>query len=782
MKKSIKILLIALGVPLLILIGAVIFYCSVTAGVKLDLSKLTLNQTTVEIFDRHGDPVEKESAGEIVPFDELPKSAPLAFVAVEDKRFYEHNGLDYKRIAKAALINLKSFSFREGASTISQQLIKNTHLSNEKTLTRKLKEMKLTRQMEKTLSKDEILELYLNTIYFGHSAFGIENAANFYFGHSARELLPAESATLAALVKSPNRYSPFQDPEKCLSRRNFVLKLMKEQQILSEEEYKTAKQVPLPTEPTLSKKRSFYLTYVFEELSEIFPDFRSGDSLRVYTYLDKNLQETLEREETTSDVIRLVRGNADNSIKAIHSTCGIPKRLPASTIKPLAVYAPAIEEDLLSPATPILDEKISFSDYSPKNYSGNYEGYMSARYALSRSVNVPAVKVLNSLGIDKAAKYLEKMGLSIPEEDKTLALALGGMKEGFSLPALADAYSVFAREGAFSSSSTIAKVENKAGELLYDRRTLSATKNGEGENKVFSEETCVLINDMLKTAAKEGTARKLKSLPFSVCAKTGTAGNDRGNTDAYTIAYTYEDVVAVWLGNRDNSPIQETGGGAAANETLRILKALYKEHSPEEFPASENVVTVALDREEYEENHRLLVMDPTAPDYLALHELFKKSAIPEGTSTKFHAPKIQKPLISVKNGAVEIILCQTYYYDYEVKRESEGQISVIYRGSYRKNIVDNSVQGGKRYTYTITPFYQGIEGESITLPSVFVESKEELPDDWWETYNLNSSLDFNASSINSFTGSLFSSSSTKRRFGLIAGKSGRKTVQQSSNG
>ena len=179
----------------------------------------------------------------------LPSYVKEAFVAVEDKRFYEHHGIDMHRMLGALWHNLKSFSFREGASTISQQLIKNTHLSSEKTIVRKLKEIRLARALEKKYSKDEILTLYLNSIYFGHSAFGIGQAAQFYFGKTAEELNVAESAMLAAIVRSPNRYSPFRDAERCLARRNLVLTLMQEQGLLSEEQTAAAKEAPLPQKP-----------------------------------------------------------------------------------------------------------------------------------------------------------------------------------------------------------------------------------------------------------------------------------------------------------------------------------------------------------------------------------------------------------------------------------------------------------------------------------------------------------------------------------------------------
>ncbi len=719
MKTTLKVLLIVLFALLLLFFALFLTFFLVTKDAALDEGKLALKDGAVSVFAADGSLL--NTSEETAKLSELPRYVGGAFVAVEDKRFYSHGGVDYKRMIKAAGKNLVSLSFKEGASTISQQLIKNTHLSGEKTIKRKLNEIKLAKLLEKRYSKDEILEMYLNSIYFGHSAFGIGGASRFYFGKSPKELSVSDCAMLAALVKSPNRYSPFRAPEKCLSRRNFVLSLMKAQDVITPEEYETAKNEPLPSAPQEEPKHNSYLALVFDEFARLFPDFRGEERLKIYTSFDQTLQARLESLKTDSDCCFLVRSN-EGELKAFFSTVGNVKRLPASLIKPLLVYGPAIEEDLVSPATPVLDEREDFGGYSPENFGGTYEGYMSVRHALSHSVNVPAVKILNTLGVDRASSYLEKLDLPVAKEDRTLALALGGMKEGYPLLSLADGYSVFARGGNFLPSACIRLIETENGERLYERQAQ--------EKKVFSEDTCALVNSMLMTAAKEGTAKKLKSLPFEVCAKTGTGGTEKGNTDAYTIAYTSRDTVAVWLGNRDNSPIDAVGGGLPANIALSVLESLYPAPPPP-FSACDKIVEAALDKEEYEKNHRLLLADPAAPSYLSLHELFKKSALPKGTSSTFSTPKIKEPLIKVKNGAVTLILCQTYYYDYEVKRESDGKICVIYSGKYREEIVDNSVEGGKSYTYLVTPFYQGVAGETVKLPSVYIEKSSEVPDDWW---------------------------------------------------
>ncbi len=722
---------ISLSFCLVLLAGflvCLVYFFAVTTECTLSAEKLALSFSSVSVYDANGELMQQSSSSgtkQTVAFCDLPAHLPNAFVAVEDKRFYSHHGLEYGRMIKAALKNVASRSFREGASTISQQLIKNTHLSGEKTIKRKLKEIKLTKELENKYSKEEILELYLNSIYFGHSCFGLASATQFYFGKQANELLPAESAMLAALVKSPNRYSPFQDAEKCLKRRNFVLSLMKEQGYLSEKDYQTAVKTPLPASSSEEKEQNAYLSLVFAELGEIFPDANAEQmrNIRVYTAYEPELQTSLLNTSAESDYCYLIRDNHTNEICALESSCGLSARLPASTIKPLLVYAPALEEGEISPATAILDEQVNFNGYCPTNYGGTYCGYVSVRVALSKSINVPAVKILNEMGVKRAVSYLERMNLHVDEEDYSLALALGGMKKGFSLPALTDGYATFANGGNYVRARTIRKVLLEDGKEIYRR--------AQEPSPVFSDDTCALINDMLRTAVLEGTAKKLGGLPFQVCAKTGTGANASGNVDAYTIAYTTKHCVSAWHGNADNSPISSTGGGAPANAVERILRALYHAEPPADFFVPNSVVRVSLDKEEYENNHTLVRADQLSPPDCRMVELFSARYCPQTESARFSCPTIEKPTVSVKNGAVLINLCQTKYYDYLVKREHNGSIITIYSGKYQKTITDNSVLAGETYTYSVQPFYRERAGNTVVLPSVKLPATPPPQEDWW---------------------------------------------------
>lgn len=741
MKVLGKISLAALLLLCAALLIAAGYYFAVTADTKLERGKLVLSDCYAEVFDDAGDKTAEVSftgSDKKAGLEELPEYVKNAFIAAEDKKFYRHRGLDYARMAKAALKNLGARSFKQGASTISQQLIKNTHLTNEKTLKRKLKEIRLTRKLEKKYSKDEILELYLNTIYFGHGCYGIAGAADYYFSKKVSELTEAEGAMLAAVIRSPGGYSPFNAPERCLSARNRVLSAMRTQGYLSESEYETACKEPLPVKRENAVSAKSYLQCVVRELdgiSEVYSPYSFSRGIRIYTYMDARTQEYAENLKTDADrsgKAIVVEDNKTCGITAYFSSEGNIRRQPGSVLKTLAVYAPAMEENMISPCTPIADEKTDFGGYSPSNYKDEYHGFVSVRRALSESMNVPAVKILAKLGSDKSEKYLARMDLPLNEKDRTLSMALGGVSEGFTLPQLTGAYALFANGGTYSPFAFIKKIEDSEGNVLYERHA--------EKRRVFSEDTVFLINDILKDAAKTGTAKKLASLPFEVCAKTGTCGNEKGNTDAYTIAYTGSHTVGVWMGNADNGLTDITGGGLPCHYAMLLLKRLYGNASPSPLQQPENVEEVLLDKIAYDKYHEVCAASENLPKQFTFLEYFRKGTAPTRNGTEYSAPQIQADL-RCKNTTIFIDVCHTEYYRILIKRSEEGNIRVIYDGKSAP-YTDTDLKEGKHYEYSITPYYfsdtgEKICGDEIILPSVYIrpksgnESKIGGLDDWW---------------------------------------------------
>lgn len=738
-KKLIVILFLALISVGLILFGC---YLAVTKNVSLAPEKLLLNEKCIVLYDEHLNPVPHVTAHlkQTVKITDLPEHTKQAFISIEDKRFYRHKGFDFKGIVRATLHNLKARGFKEGASTISQQLIKNTHLTHEKTLKRKLREWKLTKQLEKRYTKDEILEKYLNTIYFGHNCFGITSAANFYFGKNPSELSLSDSAILAGLVKSPNNYSPFKNPDRCQARKAVVLNVMKENGKINQNELKNALNAPLPT-PNNAVNGGDYAHFVFNELTQIAESagIKLGGNIEIYTDYNPTLQAELEKicnEYPSFDKSIFILDNATHGYKACLSTIGNAARLPGSLLKPLAVYAPAIEENILSPATPILDEKVNYGGYAPENYDGKFHGYVSARECVEKSLNVPAVKTLQTLGASKAATYLQQLGLPIDKEDETLALALGGIKNGFPLQDLTEAYSTFANYGNKYTCNFIKKLKIN-GKTVYTRPTKAI--------KIFQEDTAYLMTDILKSTAQKGTAKKLRSLPFEIAAKTGTVGTKNGNTDAYALSYTVNDTIGVWFGNADNHFIDTTGGGLPCNLLLTLNELLAQEYDKAQrkipnFSIPKNVQKVALDKTAYYDTHTIQLADDCAPAEYQFFELFKTSAVPLNKSTSFSNPQIITPTISLTEKGVNIHFDNRspIYYQYRIERYDYATHTTLYEGDFIEDFLDNKIENNKRYEYVVTPIYKERKGVSIKLPIISTGNQNTLDkdkiieEDWWE--------------------------------------------------
>lgn len=735
MKVFAKITIIFLCILLACTTAATAYYFITTRDTNLEAEKFSLAENCAVILDKSDNKVSEINFAQkhkTVNVAKIPSYVKDAFISAEDKNFYSHHGLDYKRMLRAALTNLRAGAFKQGASTISQQLVKNTQLSNEKTLTRKLKEIKLTRQLEKKYSKDEILEMYLNTIYFGHTCYGISEAADFYFGKEPSELTLPEGAMLAAVIRSPNNYSPFTNSEKCLSARNNVLRRMFTLGKISESEYEKAENQPLPQPREKSFSSDSYLDAVYEEFQNLplFSPYKLRNGFRIYTYMDKPMQEYIQQLSTDADrsgKSLIICDNQTRGVSAYYSTEGNLRRQPGSAIKPIAVYAPAIEENLISPCTPICDEATDFGGYAPANYHDKYCGWVSVQDALAQSLNIPAVKILNELGLEKSCAYLQRLNLPVLDTDKNLSLALGGMTEGFTLPELSAAYAALANGGQFAPVAFIRKIESEDGEILYERNPIPV--------RAFSSDTACLTNKMLRGCVQSGTAKKLNTLPFEVCAKTGTSGTEKGNTDAWTISYTTLHTVGVWMGNADNSLTNITGGGLPCHYAMLILKKQYQNSAPQNFTNDPDIVACTLDKIAYDKDHILRLASKNQPIATTFTELFRKSNCPQDQTSDFITGNYS---LRLENNTVIIDLCQTEYYNYLIKRENRSKTSTVFDGKANSSFQDKTIKAGEKYVYVVCPYYtnekgEHIYGEEIRLPAVIIPKKpKEIPDNWWE--------------------------------------------------
>ena len=647
MKKAKKIsLIVVASVLALLFIVASVFasiFFSISRSETFDQNKLINANMKIEVYGDDGNLLSDKSLfnSQYISLSKIPKETVDAFISIEDKTFYSHNGINPKRIVKAILNNISKGKASQGASTISQQLIKNTHLSSEKTYSRKIKEISLALEMEKELSKDEILENYLNVIYYGNNIYGIENASQFYFSKSASELTLEEGATLAALIKSPGLFDPIQQKERCLKRRNLVLSEMEKDGKISQEVAQKARETDLVLKinETFDRGQNTYSQGAIMEAEEILKMPAKQIAIgkyKIHTFFSKEKQDALkaaiDAEELGFDQAGISINNLTHGIEAFYGKSAYnvlkTKRQPGSTIKPLLVYAPALNENIVSPATKILDEETNINGYNPQNFEKTFRGHLSTREALSLSSNIPAVKILSYVGIPKAKRYATRLGIKFDENDNGYALALGGMTYGTNIKTLAAAYTTFANNGKFYGAKFIKKIEDENGKTIYEAKFVP--------DEVFREDSNYLMVSMMETSATKGTSKRLASLPFQIAGKSGTVGVGATNSDAFSVALTTKDTVATWVGDLTGNNIGYLTGGKAPTDMIKnYFKAIYKTETPKDFRVPSSITEVEIDALEYENNNIVQTANDFTPSRYKLTEVFSRFNLPKEKSTNF---------------------------------------------------------------------------------------------------------------------------------------------------
>lgn len=640
-KKALKITALVLLISFVfIILGGVIFYVIVTKDINLNKNELEVYAEETKFTDVCGDPITLPAEYKIVaPLNEISPHIVNAFVALEDKRFYSHHGLDYRRIVGALINNIKAGYMKEGGSTITQQLAKNAILSNEKSIVRKLKEAKLAKQIEKRYSKDQIMEMYLNTIYFGHSLYGVRAATERLFDKKPSDVSLSEASILAGIVKNPKKNSPLNSVENALERRDLVLKLMKDQGYIDENEYNAAVAEGY-SEPDTTASDNPYLKYAesaAEEAADILgiseKSLFTGGYV-VNTYLDSELQrnvyEIRNGESFSTDGVNsteLIADNRSGGIVAYDSDSSFDpmefRRSPGSALKPFLAYLPALESGKYSPFTPILDQKTDFNGYSPKNYMDRYSGWCSLTEAVMSSANAPAVKLANEFGINGAKSFAERFGLRFNEKDG-LPTVLGGMTDGVTVTELGEAYMTLACGGVHKQLTFIKSIE-KDGKTVY--------KNEAVQTRAVSEESAYMMTYMLEKTAESGTAKKLSSIGC-VAAKTGTNGDSDANYDAWCAAYTpeYTSISACY---GKSMPLSVTGGGLPSLLALKILQTIPL--SEVGFTPPEGIIYADIDGYLYDNYHILNLAGENTPYEYRKTAMFNENLLPE-TSCYFDDP------------------------------------------------------------------------------------------------------------------------------------------------
>lgn len=647
MKKAKKISLIVVASVLAVLfIAASIFasiFFSISRSETFDENKLINANMKIEVYGNDGNLLSDKSLfnSQYITLSKIPQQTIDAFISIEDKTFYSHNGINLKRIVKALINNISKGKASQGASTISQQLIKNTHLSSEKTYSRKIKEISLALEMEKELSKDEILENYLNVIYYGNNIYGIENASQFYFSKSASQLSLEEGATLAALIKSPGLFDPIQHKERCIKRRNLVISEMEKDGKITSEDAQKARETDLVLKinETFDRGQNTYSQGAIMEAEEILKMPAKQIAIgkyKIHTFFSKEKQDALKTaidgEELGFDQAGISINNSTHGIEAFYGKSAYnllkTKRQPGSTIKPLLVYAPALNENIISPATKILDEEININGYKPQNFEKTFRGHLSAREALSLSSNVPAVKILSYVGIPKAKRYATRLGIEFDEKDNGYALALGGMTYGTNLKTLASAYTTFANDGRFYDAKFIKRIEDENGKTIYEAKFTC--------DEVFREDSNYLMLSMMETSATTGTSKRLAVLPFQIAGKSGTVGVGATNSDAFSVALTTKDTVATWVGDLNGNNIGYLTGGKAPTDMIKnYFKTIYKTETPKDFRVPSSIAEVEIDALEYENNNIVQTANDFTPSRYKINEIFSRFNLPKEKSTNF---------------------------------------------------------------------------------------------------------------------------------------------------
>ncbi len=591
----------------------------------------------------------------IVSIDSLPDYVPNAFVAVEDRRFYKHNGVDWRRSVGAAIVNVKAGGISQGSSTISMQLARNVFPKElpgqERTFRRKLLEVRVAKAIEHKYTKPEILELYLNHIYFGGGAYGIETASRHYFAKNAKDLKLSEASALAALPKAPAHYDPRRHPERNQQRRSTVLALMQEQGIITPREAELARDAKLrvPQEPPSSRADAqlgaYFIDVVRNMLDDKFGDELYSSRLRILTTLDITAQRAAEEEldkqlrsvstrvragdgalqgavvvmeAKTGDVLALV-GGRDHK-KSRYNRAILAQRQIGSAFKPF-VYATAIAEGV--PASEIISDeplymKISEGNvWSPKNYDGTFEGAVSVRDALVRSRNIPTVNLAKQVGYPDVEETARRAGVKsdIPDQP-SMALGVASLTP----IELASAYTSFATLGTQSKPRFLLRVEDETGRVLWEP-PMQTQQNSMDPKVAF------IVTDMLRDVINRGTGTGVRAAGFfgAAAGKTGTT-NDA--TDAWFVGYTPDLVADIWIGYDSPSPLGSagTGGGIAAPVWGRIMRRIYaKREAPPVWQAPSGVVQRTIDP-----GTGLVLEEGCSPEYgEPRQEVFLVDHIPE---------------------------------------------------------------------------------------------------------------------------------------------------------
>lgn len=741
-------------------IGVLVWQLDIPNWKKLDLERVQARPESTMVFAADGSAVGTIYPEQVrihAPLEEIPDLVVQAFLTAEDQRFFEHNGVDFRRILGALWHDIKTRSLEQGASTITQQLIKLTHLTGEKTLSRKVQEAMLAMRLERRMDKNEILQAYLNTVYFGSGAYGIGSAAKAYFGKDAANLSLAEGALLAGIIKSPSSYAPHLQPENALRRRNLILNRMHEEGLVSADELQQAKAEPvsiLPQEDAVARY-GWYMDQVMTEAEEILrmePEEILSAGLHIYTALDMRMQDSTDKlfenganfpdpasdgtpvqaaaitMNTKNGEIAAVVGGREYQVRRGLNRAMQIQRQPGSAIKPISSYAAAIEKHDFLPVSMIQDVQREFpGKYLPGNVSGIYYGTVTLREALARSLNVATVDLADLIGMQSVRSTIADFGIPLAAQDVNLSLSLGSMTYGVSPAQLCAAYCALGNGGTQVNAHAIRRITSASGKLLYE-----ATVSRE---EAVSPETAFLVTDMLKTAASTGSAKALAAAGIPVAGKTGTVGEaGGGNRDIWTVGYTPDMAVAVWMGFDEpdaEHAMPDYAGGSSYPAALCAAILKNAPGSGSDFLPPDGLVPLRIDAKALNRNDVVQLAAVNTPEEYVQIEWFRKHQQPEMVSTLWDVPQMVDDLkllpvegdhpalaFTAKDATAEYLILR--------KSGEASEIAAVVRGEPGSIIVwSDPEETDKDCSYSVLPRH-GLLYESGTL----VTALESEPVQW----------------------------------------------------
>lgn len=729
--RGLKILLLAVtAAAVLFLLCGAVKTLGMDRWVDFDVYRITGCDRTSIIYDGQSDVVTRLHGVQDrtwVSISELQPSTVYAFISAEDARFFEHEGVDVIRIAGAIVADIKAGSYVQGASTISQQLIKLSHLTSEKTISRKAEEAALAYEMERQYSKGDILEMYLNYVYFGGGYYGIEAAAEGYFGVHASDLTLDQSAMLAGILKSPSGYAPHINYAASINRRNNILRLMRDYGYITDDEKKQAS----ARRPTiLHDKNEEYSGYYTDAVTKsaaalmgITVDELIRGGYSIYSAMDSDIQHYCEEmfkngelfpaedseaaivvlEPSTGMVVAMVGGRSYTGGISFNRATDI-RRQPGSVIKPVIAYAPAFEYLNYTAADMILDEETTFADYTPSNYGNKYYGWVTVREAVTKSLNVPAVKTLSEVGVERAKDFAKRCGIEFDDKDDSLALALGGFTYGVSPLQIAGAYSCFASGGIYNTPTLIKKITDRNGLTVYEYR--------QDNRRVMSEANAYILTSMLKSVVTEGTGHRLNTLDIPIAGKTGTVGLANGNRDAWMAGYTPEYTAVVWQGYDSDRlgllPSSATGGTYPALMLYELFNHIYPDGRSGDFEKPESVKQYSIDAKTLKKQHKAVLANAMTPQSSRVTEYFTEETAPEDVSGYWAVPGSAQNLLAVREegGVMVSFDCPDDFGMYTLWRSEAGKAEkplMTWNGREGHiEYIDAAVKPGKGYRYRVT--------------------------------------------------------------------------------